>query len=357
MTDSLRPWQTSGGQDTGRAHGVEDLPFGPPSSQLQPKHRWRRWHTGGSALVAVVIVGGIGVTNAILGDRTGATVPPVAPGAAVTPQQAKLESGSGAEPELIGTEWQLAEYVINGHTTIVPDEVDSVLRFDKWGRFSAHACQYSGGMAVLHGRQLELDRSPAMTANACGGVDGEVGSVVWGFIGPGWLEWSINLRRLVLRNADGDALVYRVRDSIYPDRSARTIVAGERDGNQYRVAVGDSDSGELSVVILDVRPGPGTAWSGGDMLATPIGAGAGVETLLFHKVGDEHIVTGIAPAGVVRIVHHDRVSGADTELARYPVGGREWNIFVGFVPSHTNGSTISAYDAAGNLVVTWSRNR
>ena len=93
------------------------------------------------------------------------------------------------------------------------------------------------------------------------------------------------------------------------------------------------------------------------MLATPIGAGAGVETLLFHKVGDEHIVTGIAPAGAVRIVHHDPVSGADTELARYPVDGREWNIFVGFVPSHTNASTISAYDAAGNLVVTWSRNR
>ena len=108
MTDLLRPWQTGGGQDTGRAHGVEDLPFGPPPSQLQPKHRWRRWHTAGSALVAVVIVGGIGVTNAMLGDRTGATVPPVAPGAAVTPQQAKVESGSGAEPDLIGTEWQLA---------------------------------------------------------------------------------------------------------------------------------------------------------------------------------------------------------------------------------------------------------
>ena len=267
------------------------------------------------------------------------------------------ETVSGEEPDLIGTEWQLAEFTINGRTTTVPDVIDSVLRFDKRGRFSAHACQYSGGTAVLRDRHLKMDLSSWMTANACGGLEGEVGSAVWGFIRPEWLEWGIDQQRLVLRNPDGNSLAYRVRASIYPDQSARTITAGERGHFQYRVAVSGSDSGHLSGVVLDVRAGPGTGWGGGSMLATPIGAGAGAETLLFDKIGDEYIVTGVAPAGADRIVHHDPVSGADNELALYSVDGVDWSTFAGFVPSHTDTSTINAYDHAGEIVVTWSRDR
>lgn len=38
---------------------------------------------------------------------------------------------------LTGTDWQLQEYVLDGETVVVPDDVDAVLRFDGDGGYSA----------------------------------------------------------------------------------------------------------------------------------------------------------------------------------------------------------------------------
>jgi len=340
-------------EDATRMHSAGDLASS--ARARLGKQRRRRWQIVGSGLAVMAVAGGIGIASAV-NDSGGAAHSPAASATPTTPEPTEPEP-TGPEPDLVGTEWQLIQFASSGQTTTIPADIDSVLRFDGKGGFSAHACNYTGGSADLDDQRVVLDMGYS-TAMFCSGLEGEVQRVVFGTIGSGPLDWDIERHRLVLRAASGDTLVYRVRASIYPDPSARTLTAGERGRFQYRVAIADTDSGPRSAVILDVRAGPGTGWNGGgSMLATPIGSGAGAETLLFSELDDEYIVTGVAPAGTVRIVHHDPVSGADTELARYPVDGEDWSVFAGFVPSHTNSSTISAYDAGGDVVATWSRDR
>jgi heat shock protein HslJ len=339
-------------EDATRMHNAGDLASS--ARARLGKQRRRRWQIVGSGLAVMAVAGGIGIASTV-NDTDAVAHPPAASASPTTPEPTEPEP-TGPEPDLVGTEWQLIQFARSGQTTTVPADIDSTLRFDGKGGFSAHACNYTGGSADLDGQRVDLDMG-GRTLMLCSGLEGEVELAVFGTIGSGPLDWNIDRHRLVLQAGNGDTLVYRVRASIYPDPSARPLTAGERGRFQYRVAIADSDSGPRSAVMLDVRAGPGTGWGGGSMLATPIGSGAGAETLLFHELDDEYIVTGVAPAGTVRIVHHDPASGADTELARYPVDGEEWSVFAGFVPSHTNSSTITAYDAGGDVVATWSRDR
>jgi hypothetical protein len=157
MTDSLRLWQTRSGEYASRVAGAGDLPSGPPS-RLQLKQRRRGWRAAGSALVVVTIVGGIGVADAMRADRTGATGPPAAPGAALAPEQAEPPTPA-QEPKLVGTEWQLVEFTRDGRTTAVPDELDSGLLFDGKGNYFLGACQGTSGNAVLDDRMVKLEGS------------------------------------------------------------------------------------------------------------------------------------------------------------------------------------------------------
>jgi len=169
----------------------------------------------------------------------------------------------------------------------------------------------------------------------------------------GQVEWSIEQQRLVLRAANGDTLVYQVRDPIYPTRSATTITAGEHAGIQYRVALSKFDDGR-DRVVLEARPGPGVRWDVNGM-APPIGGGP-MDSFLFSPLGDEDLVAGVVPSSAVRVVYRDPALAGGTELQLYRVEGADWKVFAGFV-AHTGRKitapyTITAYDADGQIVAT-----
>jgi hypothetical protein len=102
-----------------------------------------------------------------------------------------------------------------------------------------------------------------------------------------------------------------------------------------------TDTNGRTAVLLDVRAGQESGWAGSTMVATPISVGDGDETVLIEKVADEYIVTGVAPADALRIIHHHSITGTDADLARYPVDDAQWSLFAGFVPNDTNTSTIT----------------
>ena len=276
---------------------------------------------------------------------------------ASTPAASASPTPTGPEPELVGTDWVLVEVTRDGHTTTVPAEIDSDLLFDGKGHYSAKACNGGGGEAVLDGQRLYV-RGGGETERSCSGLDAEIYDAVFGDrVGPrfgvmnsGQVEWSIEQQRLVLRAANGDTLVYQVRDPIYPTRSATTIIAGEHAGIQYRVALSKFDDGR-DRVVLEVRR-PGARW-GVDGMAAPTGSGP-MDSFVLIPLGDEDIVAGAVPSSAVRVVYRDPALTGGIELQIYPAEGVDWSVFAGFVP-HTGRKitapdTITAYDAAGRVV-------
>jgi heat shock protein HslJ len=302
------------------------------------KQRRRRWQVAGSGLALVAVVGGIGIADAVRSDRAAPHRPPTA-------------SPTAAEPELVGTEWQLVEFTRTGRTTPVPADYDWVLRFDRNGTYSGQACNYIHGHARLDGRHLALDGGPE-TDMGCSEIGGDIQAAFVDLIAAEpQVEWNIDQQRLVLRRPGGDALVYQVRDSIYPT-PAQVIIAGEHDGRQYRVAV--TGSGDQSRLYLEVRPARWAQWAGSGMLATLIRPWSGARTLLFHRVGDATLVAGAVPGDAVRVRHTSAAHGAHSELPLYLVQGLDWKVFAGLVPTHTDNSAITAYDDHGRIVASWS---
>jgi heat shock protein HslJ len=269
---------------------------------------------------------------------------PSAPTASASPTE------QGPEPKLVGTEWQLAEYTRNGSTTAVPEEMDSVLRFDGKGHYSGRACNWFGGDTTIADARFEI-YARAGTDAGCDVLRGQVEDAVLGTL-QGWLAWSIQRQRLMVRAPNGDTLIYRVRDSIYPNRSARAIIVGERGGVPYRVAVTDQRG-----LVVESRNGPpGTAWGDTGLAIDPIVLTPRLEIILWRQVGDAYIVAGVVPGSVVKVIHRDPATKAGTELDIYPVNGTSRQVFAGFVPTHSRDSTVTAYDADGEFV-TGSLNR
>jgi len=291
------------------------------------------------------------------GPADGPTV--VGDGAVPASTPAASASSAGPEPELAGTDWVLVEFTRHGQTTTVPAEIDSDLLFDGKGRFSAKACNTGGGEAVLDGQQLHV-QGGIETEISCSDIYAEIQDAVFGdrrvpplgVMGSGDVAWSIEQQRLVLRAANGDTLVYRVRDPGYPTRDATTIVAGERAGIRYRVALGKFDDGGDRLVLEVRRPDPLARW-GVDGMAVPA-RGDPMDSFLLGWLGDEDIVAGIVPSSAVRVVYRDPALAGGVKLRIYDVEGADWKVFAGLVP-HTGTkitapNTITAYDADGQIV-------
>jgi heat shock protein HslJ len=276
---------------------------------------------------------------------------------ASTPAASASPTATGPEPELVGTDWVLVEFTRDGHTTTVPADIDSDLLFDSGGHFSAKACNWGGGQAVLDGQQLHV-QGGIETEMSCSGIDAAIEDAVFGdrrvpplgVMGSGDVAWSIEQQRLVLQATNGDTLVYQVRDPIYPTQPSTTIVAGEHGGIQYRVALSKFDDGR-DRVVLELRR-PESLWGVGGM-AVPTGH-APMDSFLLEPLGDEDLVAGVVPSSAVRVVYRDPALAGGVKLRIYDVEGAEWKIFAGFVP-HTGRKitapdTITAYDADGQIV-------
>lgn len=248
---------------------------------------------------------------------------------------------------LAGTEWQLVEMILDGDTVAVSG-VDAVLRFDGEGEFSAQACNHQSGRAEIGARTLVLS-GMFTTEMACTGLAGEIDRAL-GSLQETDVDWAIDGDQLRLATADGTGLTYQVRAGIYPAADARTVVSGEPDGAQFRLAV--SGSGDDIGLRFESRAAPGKAWDT-SWIAAPDSGELPMWSLVGGDVADRRFVAGFVPADTTRAAHQVTAGSPASELTVYDIGDPRLAVVGGFVPEHSECSILLAYDDAGMVVAEW----
>jgi heat shock protein HslJ len=289
-----------------------------------------------------------GVGTRFVAGLTAAAVLAVAGCASATGPPAA--DGEVDEPPLVGTEWQLASYQDPAAEAPVPVTTDSTLSFSAKGHFSARACNYIGGTAQVDGHMIRFGGG-AMTEMACGGEEGVLETKVVATV-QGSVDWSIRARTLTLTGGDGHVLTYRVRPSIYPNLTARTILAGNRDGGQFRLAVhGPSNRPFLA---FEERTAPGEGWGRAgiaspgpnDCLANHV-MGAG-------SLGGQTFLVAWATPDVAKVTTQATQDGPETALTFYAVPGSTLRIAglwtASFRPSN---SPVTFYDRNGTVIAAY----
>jgi heat shock protein HslJ len=262
-------------------------------------------------------------------------------------------SGSGGgvgEPPLIGTVWQLASYQESATAAPVTVKTDSTLTFSANGRFSAHACNYLGGPARIEGHTITFGRW-STTLIGCTGepaaVERAVGATVIGSA-----DWSISDRTLTLTNRDGHILTYRVRPSIYPSLTARTIVTGTRAGGQFRLAV--DGPADRPFLVFEERTAPGEAWGSAGVISPEPKDCLANHVLPAGQLGKETFVAAWATPDVARITTRASAGAPETPLSFYAVPGSTLRI-AGLWTTHfqPSKSPVTFYDRSGAVIAAY----
>lgn len=259
-------------------------------------------------------------------------------------------AGADRTGGLAGVEWQLVE-VTGADGTWQAQGLDSVLRFDGRGGWSATACNAHDGTSQHGDGWVELtwvmSTEVACDSGALGRVEREVRTNLRGRV-----DVELEDGTLRLGPADGTQLVYRERASVYPFLQGRTVVAGERGQAQYRVALGGS--GPSLGLHLEARRAPGLRWDQHSFGAPEPELEPGIWTSGHLEVDGEQLVAGFAPTGTVRVTHLATTGDAAvSELDVEPVAGSPWVVWHGFVDAHTADSRFTASAADGTVLKAW----
>jgi heat shock protein HslJ len=260
-------------------------------------------------------------------------------------------SGSGVgEPPLIGTAWQLASYQESAAAAPVTVKTDSTIGFSANGRFSAHACNYLGGAARIEGHTITFGRWSSTDIRCTGelaALERAVGATM-----AGSADWLIGARTLTLTNRDGHILTYRVRSSIYPSLTARTIVAGTRAGGQFRLAVdGPTDRPFL---VFEERTAPGEAWGTAGVISPGPKDCLANHVLPAGQLGNETFLTAWATPEVAKVTTRATDGAPETPLAFYPAPGSTLRI-AGLWTTHfqPSKSPVTFYDRSGTVIAAY----
>ena len=266
-------------------------------------------------------------------------------------------AGSEQGPPLVGTEWQLTSYRgPGGRTVAVNAEADATLRFDGQGRWSARACNYMGGDAALYpggdgavgSGRVRFGPGVGSTAMAC---TGQAATLEDEFVATtaGEVAWTIADRTLTLTGHDGRQLTYRVRPSIYPDRNARTVLAGERAGGQYRLAAGRGDGGRY--LTIETRTGAGSPWGMSSVVAPGPGDCLADSVTFGGPLGGETLVAAWATPGVARVTVRPVPGGPETPLTLHDVPDTDLRVASVWARDLRPGvSAIGFYGAGGRVI-------
>lgn len=250
---------------------------------------------------------------------------------------------------LAGTEWQLRAYILDGRTVTVTADVDAVLRFDGDGGYFSKACNQQDGTADIDGDVLRL-ASTHSTEMGCDGPAGDA-DLALGSLQDRAVGWIVEGDRLTLTSGT-TTLRYQVRDGIYPTRDAHAVLAGERGGRQFRLAVTAAGTTSRGLV-LETRDAPEDPW-GINAAGGPDGVEPPLYTIVVGDVGGGRpLVAGFVPARAVRVTHQESADAAPVELRLYDVNDPEYVIAAGLVEGHSGESRIRAYDEAGTVVASW----
>jgi heat shock protein HslJ len=307
-----------------------------PSTHVERRRRQRRqrWIAAGVGVAVVLAVATVLTLVRQRGHVTGAVASP-------------------GGPPLVGTEWQLASY--QGPTSATPVTVttDSTLEFSRAGGYSAHACNYIGGRAKI-GEHTITFTPTASTGIGCSNADGALDRQVE-TIANGTVSWSISGSSLALSKPGGYVLKYRVRPSIYPNLRARTIVTGDRDGGQFRLAVdGPTKDNDRLYLVFEERTAPGQPW-GQSSIAAPgqkdcladgvMGAG---------RLGGETFVAAWATPEVATVTSQAVAGAPSTQLTLYHVPGSSLRIAGVWTSTfQASGSPVTFFDKNHNVIAAY----
>ncbi len=227
----------------------------------------------------------------------------------------------------------------------------SILRFGR-AEFHVQSCNGWEGYEVrfeptrIHfGRALPTTGLPCVAAEA---LDGAVSRATHGVT-----TWSVDGRRLRLRDASGGTLVYEAWDWDYPRRAARTLASGEHAGWRYRVYTKPELWGlKLGVTARDAagRPARGTGGAPEDP------ARFGGLSVFSQAVADAVFVGGFAPRGTVRVTHRAAPGAPAVTLPQYDVPGSRAVGFGTVVAAHPRTAVLTAYGKGGTVLAS-SRQR
>lgn len=237
------------------------------------------------------------------------------------PRTPGLTTGARAvEPPLVGTEWQLTSYRESSHAETVSVKTDSTMEYDGKGRFSAHGCNFLGGSVIVTPTTLTYG-SVGSTLIGCNGERGQLDHQTMATT-DGPITWSIRAGILTLTHPDGHELTYRVRTSIYPDTDARTILVGDRDGGQFRLAVdGPADGRGHLALIFETRSAPGKQWGSG-AIGSPGPKDCLAEYVLgVGQLGGQTFLATWATPEVAKVTTQARSDSPETELTFFTVPG------------------------------------
>jgi heat shock protein HslJ len=241
-------------------------------------------------------------------------------------------------------EWQLARVVEPSGTWSPPPEVDTVLRFDGEGHFSAKACNHYGGPVRIEGDLLHVGRVNG-TQMLCCGVKRDVQEAFLGVM-DGEVRWAISDDELCLDKPDGRGLRFRVRDTIYPSRDLRPFLQGRRNGGDYRF--GWRTGSRLISLQWEWRDAPGKPWGFAGMTYLSAGPVPGPDPLI-APAGSERFVFGVVAAATVRVIYQPPHRQTATQLALFTVPVTStWQAFGGLITQAREGAVVVALDGRGH---------
>ncbi len=260
---------------------------------------------------------------------------------------------TATEPTLVGVDWQLTSYRESGAAAPVPVRLDSTLSFTAKGTWFAHACNYLGGAAALAPATMAV-RYGGSTDIYCSGESGEVERQVGATMSAGTVRWSIRDRVLTLTGPAGHMLTYRVRPTPYPDLDARTVVAGNRAGGSWRLAV-DRTGGRLGLVFEE-RTEPGAAWGSAGIVAPEPADCLASYVIEAGVLGGEHFVTAWATPRVGKVTVRARPASAEQTLPFLAVPGSRLRIAGGWLDDfRPSTSVVMFYDRAGAVITAYPK--
>ena len=234
----------------------------------------------------------------------------------------------GAPVVLIGVEWTLVHLRRDGALVEPPDGASEVvLRFSADGQMSGtDGCNFFfGGPVVISGARLSV---------------GRIGTTLMGC--PGIVDFTA---------ADGDALTYEHRRSIYPSdkpgRPAPHVLAegAHGAGHYWLFYTAFDDRVSLEMEYRDA-PGEGWAFWGTTMERGWSGPEPYPMSTAQCQVAGERFVAGMVTNAVARVMFRP-LGGADpVDLPVYPLADApDVRAYGGFVGDPLRGSDVVAYDA------------
>lgn len=278
--------------------------------------------------------------------------------AAELPQDAARSATAKVAPvhdaPLVDTMWQLVSIRRTTGSTFARPDLDVTLHLDENDRFLIKGCNNVFGPVKVSRTTLWFDGG-ANTFRPCPSATATAIDQTLLEIAAGVLEWQVSGRTLRLSaGAATTVLDFRVRESAPPPIDTAELGEVAAGTLRCRPVVGSTTDGVRLWVLIPTRLG------GPWRLLTTGPAAPGEPPMLSRALGSRAAgpacIAGLAPAGTTAVTYRAGPKAQPVPVAVHPVPGSELLAYAGIVDRRDTG-TLSATDAAGTELVSWSTRR